>query len=478
MLYVSPASEGVLGYSPDSLVGQPMLSYVHPEDADDAGAKWALQESTQELRLIHADGSLRTVEAIANNLLGDPAVAGVVIAFRDITDRQRLERQLVQAQKMEAIGTLAGGVAHDFNNLLTVITGYSQLILESSSDPETRAQVRYIREAGDHAATLTHQLLAFSRRQVLQPRVFDLNGLIARVEGMLRRLIGEDIEVVTVSASGLGMVRADPSQMEQVIMNLAVNARDAMPKGGILTIETANVELDREYIQQHPELVPGSYVMLAVSDTGTGMAPEVLAHLFEPFFTTKEVGRGTGLGLSMVYGIIKQSGGHVSVYTEVGRGSTFKVYLPRVDKKIVTTEIPRLGIPAKAYGSETILLVEDQPQLRELTRAVLQRAGYSVIVAETAPEALTLCQQSPTPIHLMLSDVVMPRLSGRELADQALRHRPEMKVLFMSGYAPNAVVQHGVLESGTFFLEKPFTPPALLQKLREVLDSGKGQPRI
>jgi PAS domain S-box-containing protein len=390
-------------------------------------------------------------------------------AQRDITDQKRLEEQLRQSQKMEAIGTLSGGIAHDFNNLLTVIKGYSSMVLDRAQDKELRAQVERIDQAAEQAASLTRQLLAFSRRQLLQPKVFNVNTLVLNLDRMLRRLIGEDIEMVTVTAPDIGSVKADPGQLEQVIMNLVVNARDAMPRGGKLTLETASVDLDQAYALEHAEVSPGRYILLAVSDTGVGMNSEEQAHIFEPFFTTKQPGKGTGLGLSMVYGIVKQSGGSISVYSEPGRGSTFKIYLPGVDTSAEDLTVEQSS-SARMRGNETILLVEDDPLVRELARAVLTTCGYSVLVGEDPRTVASLCERHPGPIHLLITDVVMPGASGREVASQVLARRPGIKVLFMSGYTADAVVHHGVLDGGTLFLPKPFTPSSLANKVREVLD--------
>jgi PAS domain S-box-containing protein len=380
------------------------------------------------------------------------------------------EEQLRQSQKMEAIGRLAGGIAHDFNNLLTVITGYSDLAIRKlpAEDPLQR-NIGEIKKAGDHAASLTRQLLAFSRKQILQAKVFDLNGVVSDMEKMLRRLIGEDIELRTLLNAELGNINADPGQIEQVIMNLAVNARDAMPQGGKLIIETENVCLDEEYAGQHMAVVPGAYVMLAVSDTGTGMDEETQARIFDPFFTTKELGRGTGLGLSTVYGIVKQSGGNVWVYSEVGRGTTFKVYFPRSDehaRESNRTVEPEDGL----QGDEIILLTEDEANVRQLAREILRSYGYHVLEAANSSEALSICERNKAPIQLLITDVIMPGMSGRQLADYLTRLRPEMNVLFMSGYTDEAIIQHGVLESETCFLQKPFTSIALARKVREALD--------
>jgi PAS domain S-box-containing protein len=392
----------------------------------------------------------------------------------DITDRKQLEQQLIQAQKMEAVGQLAGGVAHDFNNLLTIINGFATLLIQRTSleDPR-RGQLEEIVTAGERAASLTRQLLAFSRRQVLEPVVLDLNSLIANTEKMLRRLIGEDVEMVTTLQPDLGRVKVDAGQIEQVIMNLAVNARDAMPKGGRLLIETSNVEIDENYARSHAPMMPGKYVMVVVSDTGCGMDQETQAHIFEPFFTTKEEGRGTGLGLATVYGIVKQSGGFIWVSSEPGRGSTFKVYLPRVEE-VAATAAP-VEVPAEpAKGSETVLVVEDEEGVRSLVCEMLASHDYKVLDAAGAAQALQVAEQHTKPIHLLLTDVVMPQISGKELVKRLCALHPETKVLYMSGYTDDAIVRQGNLEAGTSFLQKPFSPEALLQKIREVLKRKPG----
>ena len=405
-------------------------------------------------------------------------VSAVKRALREAeerAERKKLEEQLRQAQKMEAIGQLTGGIAHDFNNMLTVIIGYSELMLQRlKADDPLRSEVEQVKEAGVRASLLTRQLLAFSRKQVLQPRVLDLNAVLTNMDRMLQRLIGEDIDLVTVPAPGLGRVLADPGQIEQVIMNLAVNARDAMPQGGKLTIETANVELDEAYARQHGPVQPGPYVMLAVSDTGCGMDAETQARIFEPFFTTKEVGKGTGLGLSTVYGIVKQSSGDIWVYSEPGRGTTFKIYLPWVEGAVDTVE-PGVAPARDVRGSETILLVEDDVGIRRLVRQVLAERGYWVLEAIHGTHAIQISEQNTVPIHLLATDLVMPGMSGRELAEHLKPSRPNMKVLFMSGYTDKAIVHHGELDPGTAYLQKPFTPDALARKVREVLDSPPGR---
>lgn len=429
-----------------------------------------------ELRLQHPGGGVRTLEVSVTNLLQNPAVSGIVVNARDVTDRRTLEEQLMRAQKMEAIGTLSGGVAHDFNNILTVILGHTEILLqELKSKQGEYGHVKSIDEASRRASALTRQLLAFSRKQVLQPKVFNLNSLIVDLDKMLRRLISEDIELETITDPRLGVIKADPGQIEQVVMNLVVNARDAMKGGGRITIETANVTLDEDYVYSHAGAHPGPHVMLAVSDTGEGISPENLPHIFEPFFTTKEVGKGTGLGLSTVYGVVKQSGGNVWIYSQVGRGTTFKIYLPRVDEpEPVLAETMQ---PAVTSGAETVLLVEDEPALRDLIKHALTGYGFTVLDVPSPADALTLSRTHTSPLHLLLTDVIMPGMDGPALAKQLQKERPDIKVLFMSGYATNFIMHDGVVDAGTNFLEKPFHPRTLLNKVREVLDSSpRGAP--
>ncbi len=426
--------------------------------------------SDSETREHDRDGRPRV---FLNNVVGfveDGHLVRVWGTQRDVTEQRHLEEQFRQSQKMEAVGQLAGGIAHDFNNLLTAILGNTQLLLRDLPPGDAkRGDVEEIRKASERAASLTRQLLAYSRRQMLQPEVLNLNGVVAEMDKMLRRLIGEHIALVTVLAPDLGHVRADPNQLEQVIVNLAVNARDAMAQGGTLTIETANVDLDETYAQTHLGSVPGPHTMLAVTDTGVGMDAGVRAHLFEPFFTTKEVGRGTGLGLATVYGIVKQSDGYISVYSEVGRGSSFKIYLPRIATPSDAPVGPQRGRPAR--GNETVLVVEDEPAVLTLSRRALETQGYVVLAASDATAALRIVERHGGTIHLLVTDVVMPGLSGRELADKLAAQRPGIRVLYMSGYPGDAVVEHGSLPAGSAFLQKPFSPDSLARKVRDVLDA-------
>lgn len=399
-------------------------------------------------------------------------------------ERSQLQDQLLQAQKIEAIGRLAGGIAHDFNNLLTVIFAYgSRLQKRSSGDPELARDVAGIQEAADRAAALTHQLLAFSRKQFLRPQLLKLNDVVCDLEKMLRRTINEDIEITAVTAPDLGWVKADRTQIEQILMNLAVNAQDAMPKGGHLTLETSNVLLDESYSEKHFSVESGRYVMLAISDTGTGMDSETQARMFEPFFTTKEVGKGTGLGLAMVYGIVKQSGGYVWVYSELGRGTTFKIYLPRVDgpgeegREQLEAAVAAGNLFGSAVGNlagqavgQTILLVEDDRELRRAAQATLASGGYTVLSATDAAQAEQLCSQHEGKIDLLLTDVVMPGVDGWELARRLSAQRREMKVIYMSGYTDKAIPRPGVPDADVIFLQKPFTPLGLSTRIREVLN--------
>jgi two-component system cell cycle sensor histidine kinase/response regulator CckA len=476
-LYVSPQVETMLGYSPEEwLAGsRHWVGHVPPEDHPivlSAEERSARGEPFQaEYRITRKDGETIWVSDSAVVVRGSdshPVMEGLIV---DITDRKLLEDQLQQARKMEAVGRLAGGVAHDFNNLLTIIKGYLEMALHRCLDrPELHSDIRRIEEAADRAVTLVRQLLAFSRKQVLRPKVLDLNAIVLNLDQLLRRLMSENIEMKTFVSKDVGAIKADPGQIEQVIMNLVVNARDALPNGGRILIETSNVDLDSTYTRDHAVVIPGSYVLLAVSDTGIGMTAETVGHIFEPFYTTKESGRGTGLGLSTVYGIVKQSGGYIWVYSELGKGTTFKVYLPRVKDAVQVSPAAETLPSATRKGHETILLVEDEPDLRELTQMVLSERGYKVIEAHSPAEAERLAGNNGTEIHLLLTDVVMPGISGRELAKRLTGRYPHLRVMYMSGYTYNVIAQDGTLEEGIYFLQKPFTPKALMEKVREALD--------
>ena len=481
--YASATARRILGFDAESPVGN-MIDLVHAEDKDlvrsSLGSLLARPSEpvSSQFRIVRPDGAVRFIDGVGSNLLADPAVRAIVGNFRDVTENKiandalkKSEDQIRQMQKMEAVGNLAGGIAHDFNNLLSVIISYSHMILEQlPAGDSMRDEVDEIRRAGVRAEELTRQLLAFSRKQILQPTVVDVNAIIGGVERLTQRLIGEHIELSLKLARDLWRTHADAGQIEQVLLNLVINARDAMPKGGKLTIETSNARLDTAYTDIHPQVTPGEYVMFAVTDNGVGMDAEVQRRAFEPFFTTKGEGKGTGLGLATVFGIVKQSGGHVWLYSEVGYGTTFKVYLPRTDKSAqgaVSREAPRL-----ARGTETILVIEDEPQVRGVTRTILRRAGYDVLEARDGVEAIALVEKHEGPIHLVVTDVVMPKMSGRDVVQKLAPMRPSMKVLYVSGYTEDAIVDHGVLESGIHFLPKPLMPEALLRKVREILDDG------
>lgn len=473
-LSVNRAAAETTGYTRDESLKMNIADVVAPEYLEKAremtAAKAAGQPlSVYDLEIIAKDGRRVALEVNSWLIYRDNAPVGVQGIARDVTERKQLAQQLRQSQKLEAVGQLAGGVAHDFNNLLTVISGYSEIVLMRFKDDEfLTPKVTEIKKAADRAASLTRQLLAFSRKQVLEPKVLDLNDVVAEIDKLLRRLIGEDIDLITIRKPGLGSIKADPGQLSQVIVNLAVNSRDAMPNGGKLTIETDNVYLDEAYARNHIPVSPGQYVMVALSDTGEGMDAETQKQIFEPFFTTKEVGKGTGLGLSMAYGVVKQSGGYIWVYSEVGKGTTFKIYLPMVEGQVehsadIAPELPK--------GTQTVLLVEDEEAVRELVRDILELQGYTVLGAHEGGEALQLCEQYDGPIHLIITDVVMPGMTGRELVEHVSSMRPETSVLYMSGYTDDAIVRHGVLEPGTNFLQKPFTPDALARKVHAVLSA-------
>jgi PAS domain S-box-containing protein len=485
----NPAAERIFGWSENEALGM-HLPFVPAEKQAEFLAlrrRALLGEAftEDELHRRRADGAPIVVSVSTAPLRRpDGTIYGIMSILMDVTERKaaeetrnrlgRVEEQLRQSQKMEAVGRLAGGVAHDFNNLLTAISGYSDLLLHRLPEYSTlRRDVEEIRKAGDRAAALTRQLLAFSRRQVLQPKVLDLNSVVTKMGQVLRRLIGEDIELSIEPSPSLLLLKADPGQIEQVIVNLAVNSRDAMPDGGRITIATADADLSRSYAAAHPGVVPGPHVLLSVADTGQGMSDETQAHLFEPFFTTKERGKGTGLGLATVYGIVQQSGGHIRVNSAPDRGSTFFIYLPRVEgPKDAATGADRPPLPHPSPGTETVLLAEDEEVVRRLAREILSENGYKVLAAGNGREALLLSEAHRGEIHLLLTDVVMPKMSGRELTERIRLQRPGLRVLYMSGYTDDAILRHGVLEDGIPFLQKPFTPEVLARKVREVLDSA------
>ena len=476
-LYNSPSYQKVLGYTAEELQTSSPFEQIHPDDLAEveAAAKEALLAGVGrriEYRMRHKDGSWRYLESTASAILTtEGKVEHVVIVNRDVTARRQLEEQFHQAQKMEAVGRLSGGIAHDFNNLLGVITGYGEIMQEQlEPNHPLRTCVDEVLGAARRAAELTRQLLVFSRQQVLEPRVLNLNVVVSDMEKMLCRLIGEDIELTTMLDPELGRVKADVSQVEQTIMNLAVNARDAMPQGGKLTIETNNKEIDTAFARNHSFPVrQGPYVLLSVTDTGVGMDSVTQARMFEPFFTTKEKGKGTGLGLSTVYGVVKQSGGYIDVASEPGHGATFRVFLPRVEEAVeLKPSAP--GVSSTIQADETILLVEDEAALRKLTRNLLELGGYTVLEAESVHDAAEIGRRYGSAIHLLLTDVVMPGMNGPELARQLAATRPEIKVLYMSGYTGQSFSGAGALESGSHFLQKPFTRGGLAQKIRETLD--------
>ena len=481
---VNPFLIKLLDYSHEEFLGKALWEIGLFKDIE--ASKAAFRELKARRYVRYADLPLKTKNGrsvnveFVSNVYGANGKKVIQCNVRDITKRkyaERSEQQLGQAQKMEAVGQFAGGVAHDFTNLLGVILGYCEILEDRLDVPEptremlveARKMIVEIHKAGTSAKDLTRHLLAFSRRQVLQPVFLDLNATVNRLDTMLGRLIGDDIEVVSVLRSDLGTIKADPTQLEQVLMNLAVNARDAMPQGGKLTIETANVEIDDTYVQQHPSAKPGPYVMLSVSDTGVGIDKEIQSRIFEPFFSTKELGKGTGLGLSTVFGIVKQSGGSIGVYSELGHGTTFKIYFPRYEEApmVIRKEEQK---PLRG-GSETILLVDDAAPLRGLTRRLLEDCGYTVLESGNPAEALRIAGQHKGPLPLMITDVMMPGFSGPVLAERLVATRPETRVLYSSGYADDAVFKHGILGPDSAFLEKPFTRDDLVRKVRELLDS-------
>jgi len=470
--YASPAVKRILGFEANTLTGKNFFDSIHPDDAPLARVLFrelAAQEGgvrSEELRFQHADGSWRVMQMIAKNLQGVRGVGGIVVHTRDVTHQKTLETELRQSQRMETVGQLAGGVAHDFNNLLTVINGRTGFLADAKNlDASQREDLEEIRLAAERAASLTRQLLAFSRKQVLTPRVIDLNAVIGNTEKMLRRLIGEDIHVEFVQQKGLGRITADSGQLEQILLNLCLNSRDAMPDGGVLKIETANmVSSDGVRRAENPE--EADLVLLCVSDTGEGMDEKTREHLFEPFFTTKPEGKGTGLGLSTVYGIVQQSGATINVDTAPGQGTTFRIYFPRTDAELTDVEQG----PVAHHGTERLLLVEDDKSVRDLAARIFRERGYKVTVAAEGTEALRAFAAAPDQIDLVVTDLIMPGMSGRELV-QALHHiRPNLKALYVSGYTEDEIVRRGLHDPGVAFLQKPFTADVLVSRVRALLD--------
>src|SRR5271155_185111 len=478
-LYNSPSYQKLLGYTPEELEKTSAYEQIHPDDkpavkqaADEAKSSGV--GSRVEYRIRHKSGEWRVLESTASAVRDSAGVVEkLVIVNRDITERRHLEQQLLLSQRLEAVGKLSGGVAHDFNNILGVIIGYSKALQQKrGADDPMREAVDEIEKAGQRAAALTQQLLAFSRKQVLEPKILDLNSIVADVERMLRRLIGEDVDLEIISSPTLGTVKADRGQIEQVILNLAVNARDAMPRGGKLTIATTNIELHETHAGSHARIPPGKYVILSISDTGVGMHSEVQARIFEPFFTTKNPGKGTGLGLAIVYGVVKQTGGWITARSEVGSGTSFEIYFPeaQVEEMQAETGSKTAASPAPAAGgTETVLVVEDQDGIRELVREFLEKNGYSVLHACDGNEALQVAKEHKHPIHLLLTDIVMPNMGGRELAHRLTTPRPDMKVLFMSGYPDHATSTSEVVDNSAVVLQKPFPLDTLARKIRSLL---------
>lgn len=478
-LYNSPSYSAILG-DPSRMVGSDSFAEIHPEDREaiERVFKETVETGTgqrAEFRFLCPDGSVRFMESQGSVIKGKQGQPDrVLVVSRDITERLSLETKLRQSQKMEAIGRLAGGIAHDFNNLMQAIIGYSNLLLQRLPPSNTsRETIQQIEKSAERAAALTSQLLAFSRKQVLKPKVFSIDTIVSDVEKLLRRLIGENIQLINRSSPSAGYVCADPGQIEQVILNLSINARDAMPNGGTLMIEAANIELAEKPEGFSDDFHPGNYVRLSVTDTGSGMTNEVKSHLFEPFFTTKGVGKGTGLGLSIVYGIVKQSGGEIIVISDVGRGTTFQVFLPRVEPPVASAAPAVAAVPSNTSGGETILLVEDEEIVRGMLAEVLRAHGYTVMEAGQGKKALELSSRSADPIHLLVTDMLMPEMNGSQLANCLLAHRPALPVLYISGYSDDEARRLGGIECAAEFLQKPFRPDALLAKVRQILDAQK-----
>jgi two-component system cell cycle sensor histidine kinase/response regulator CckA len=482
--FLSASVVGILGYSPGELIGTHALAQVHPKDIDSCARALERVLATHghtenvDLRYRHRDGTWRNVEVIAHNHLADPAVAGVVLSTRDVTERNQLRLQLEQAQRMESLGRLTAGIAHDFNNILTTVQGAAELLHDDLAPEDPRLEeLDQILYASGRATDLVRQLLTFSRQRIAEPVVLDINQSMRRADGLLKRTLGADVALTLRLADDLWPVVMDPTQLEQIILNLAVNARDAMPDGGWLSMETSNILIEAVPDGSTQSVPPGDYVQIAVSDSGIGMSEEIRARVFEPFFTTKEAGRGTGLGLSTVFGIVRQAGGQVRIYSEPGVGSTFKILLPRSDQTAAADAVQTDEGDPKG-GHETVLVVEDAEDVRNLVQKVLGKLGYDLLLAESASAALQLAEAHPDPIDMLLTDVVMPGMNGRQLADILCTRRPGLKVLFMSGYTDRAIATHGILEAGIALLQKPFGPRKLAAKVRETLEGLAYAPNV
>jgi len=471
-------AEQILGYRSEEIINRHIIDFVHPEYEEKA--RQCLKEvlstgvsESKELILVHKKGKQVSVRVNCSGLKNENGFnEGAVLIIDDLSEKKKLEEQLLVSQKMEAVGRLAGGIAHDFNNMLTVIMGYSELLVDFlKEDDFLRPYAEEIKLAADRASSLTHQLLVFSRKQIVQPKIININQIIKKMQGMIQRLIGEDINLVVDLEPGIGQIRADRGQIEQVIMNLVVNARDAMPEGGCLTIETGSVYLDQEYTRHHLDVKTGWYVMMAVSDSGIGMDEQTISRIFEPFFTTKSGDRGTGLGLATVYGIVRQSDGHIWVYSEPNQGSTFKIYFPLVDEETKHKK-PHPGIKETFEGTETILLVEDEEAVREQIYQTLIYYGYRVLVGKNPEEVMSILSDYRGLLHLMITDVVLPQMNGYELVRYISTIHPQIKVLYISGYTEKVISQHGITNHRGLYLQKPFSPRLLLKKVRELLDSS------